>query len=241
MDLRDQSFCVEKIQCFESLNESSSVGSRSEPRLSPTKKLRSVMETKSRPPLNLPHGSVRAILTLLVVLVIIVDVMREQSVALVWTETLMIVLAHYFTSRRFIQLPPDVIQRLEEEGHIERESNPLYLPRHSIRGIIVLAFVGLAIYLFRNDLLLKDPNAIPILVTVFSYLLGAVGRLLWSRWRQSRPSARRATWWDDLKAIVVLIVLGTTAIAHLTNCEHLLPHAMKLAALGLVLFYFGSR
>src|ERR1700722_13575475 len=90
----------------------------------------------TRPPLGLPNGSVRALLTLLVVAVVIVQVGRGQEVGPLWTETLMIVLAHYFTSRRFVNLSPDVMRRLEAEGHLETESNPLHLPRHSIRVIL---------------------------------------------------------------------------------------------------------
>ena len=36
----------------------------------------------------------------------------------------MIALAHYFTSRRFIRLSPEVIRRLTEEGQIEAEPHP---------------------------------------------------------------------------------------------------------------------
>src|SRR5688572_26309267 len=95
-----------------------------------------------RPPLGLPSGSVRAILTLLIVAVVVVQVIRGTEVERLWIETLMIALAHYFTSRRFISLPPDVIRRLETEGHVEHEAHPLCLPRHSIRAILALTFIG---------------------------------------------------------------------------------------------------
>jgi hypothetical protein len=55
---------------------------------------------------------VRALLTLLIVAVVLVQVARGREVELLWTETLMIALAHYFTSRRFIRLSPDAMRRL---------------------------------------------------------------------------------------------------------------------------------
>ena len=46
----------------------------------------------------MPAGSVRALLTLLVVAVVAVRLIQNLDLGL-WRETLMIVLAHYFTSR----------------------------------------------------------------------------------------------------------------------------------------------
>src|SRR5215471_7312168 len=72
-----------------------------------------------RPPLGLPRGSVRALLTLMIVAVVAVEVARGREFEVLWTETLMIALAHYFTSRRFIHLPVVVLRRLEEDGYLE--------------------------------------------------------------------------------------------------------------------------
>ena len=131
---------------------------------------------ETRPPLGLPKGSVRALLTLLIAAVVVVELARGQEVELLWSETLMIAMANYFTSRRFIRLSPEVIQRLTEEGHLEAEPRPLYLPQYSIRVILVLAFVGVAIYLFPQDRLFHS-QAISILGVVFAYLLGVIARL----------------------------------------------------------------
>lgn len=193
----------------------------------------------ARPPLGLPNGSVRALLTLLVVAVVVLQVCREREIEPLWTETLMIALAHYFTSRRFINLTPDVIRRLEAEGHVEIESNPLFLPRHSIRAIIILAFVALAVYLYRQDRLF-DFTALSVLGVVFAYLLGILVASMIGRWHKGRGS-RTLQGWADLKAAVVLVVLLYTAGAYLLDRPELVPHQLRNLTLGLVLFYFGSR
>jgi hypothetical protein len=168
------------------------------------------------------------LLTLLIVAVVIVQLGRGQEVELLWTETLMIVLAHYFTSRRFIRLSPEVIRRLTEEGQIEAEPRPLYLPQYSIRIILVVAFAGLAVYLYREQRLFQS-QAMSILGVVFAYLLGIVGRL------------RSVRGWEDLKAVVVLVVLLCTAVPVLVDRADLVPRQFRDITLGLVLFYFGSR
>lgn len=192
-----------------------------------------------RPPLGLPSGSVRAILTLLIVAVVAVQVIRGKEVERLWIETLMIALAHYFTSRRFISLPPDVIRRLETEGHVEHEAHPLYLPRHSIRAILVLTFIGLAVYLYQENRLIEQ-QAISILGVVFAFLLGVIARAILAWWSKGRRP-RAIVWWEDLKAAVVLLVLACTATAYFFDRTDLLPEYARNTTLGLVLFYFGSR
>jgi hypothetical protein len=192
-----------------------------------------------RPPLGLPSGSVRALLTLLIVAVIIVRVARGQEVEPLWTETLMIALAHYFTSRRFIYLSPDVMRRLEAEGHIEMEAHPLWLPRHSIRAILMLAFLGLAVYLYQEDRLFQR-SALSILGVVLAYLLGVLARPVLAWWTGGRGK-RAFQAWEDLKAAIVLLVLIFVAVAYLLDQVALVPHQVRNATLGMVLFYFGSR
>jgi hypothetical protein len=180
------------------------------------------------PPLGLPRGSIRALLTILTVAVVIVQLVRGQEVELLWIETLMMALAHYFTSRRAINLPTDVIRRLAAEGHVETEANPLFLPRYSIRVILVLAFVGLAVYLYRENRHF-EPQALSVLGLVFAYFLGVVLRF------------KRFRLWEDFKAAAVLLVLLYTAGATLANRPDLVPYQLRDITLGLTVFYFGSR
>jgi hypothetical protein len=78
------------------------------------------------------------------------------------------------------------------------------------------------------------------LITVFAYLVGVIGRSIWTWWNAGSV-ATKATWWDDAKAAIVMIVMSITGGAYLINRPDLLPRPLSLAALGLVLFYFGSR
>lgn len=191
------------------------------------------------PPLGLPVGSVRAILTLFIVAVVTLSAAQGRKLEFVWTETLLIALAHYFTSRRFVALPPQAIARLQQEGILEQEQHPLYLPRHSIRLLILAAFVALGVFLYRKGPP-YDPEALSLLGIVAAYVLGAIVRGI-SSWFGRRTGRRPASLWGDLKAIVVLLAVAIAGVPELLAMPEALPPLAHKIALGLMLFYFGSR
>jgi hypothetical protein len=194
---------------------------------------------RKRPPLGMPAGSVRAALTLIIIAVVAVRLAEGKAPPLLWSETLFIALAHYFTSRRLVELPADVMDRLEEAGEIERDANPLYLPRHSIRVLILAVFIGLSVYLFQEGKLLNSP-AISVLGVVLAYLLGNLfrGAAQWIARLLKRPIP---AWWDDLKAAAVLLAIASAALVEVFQRQDIAPSDFEHAALGLVLYYFGSR
>ena len=191
------------------------------------------------PPLGLPVGSVRAILTLFVVSVVTLSVARGHDLDLVWTETLLIALAHYFTSRRFVSLPPEVLARIQKEGVLEQEGNPLFLPRHSIRLLIVGSFIALGVFLFRQNRL-WEPRAVSLLGIVAAYVLGAIARNI-SSWFGSRTGRRASAGWGDFKAIIALLAMAVAGVPELMSMPDLLPPMTHKISLALMLFYFGSR
>ncbi len=194
---------------------------------------------KTWPPLGLPAGSVRALLTLIVVAVVVTKMVFHRDLDSIWIETLLIALAHYFTSRRFVSLTPDVLRKLEEDGSIDRERHPLYLPKNTIRFVIIAAFVGLGIHLYREDKLF-EPKTIALLSMVFAYLLGAIvgGITTWFHRRRTQPVAGT---WGDIKALIVLAAILLIAVVELLDQGPMLHPLVERIALGLTLFYFGSR
>lgn len=196
---------------------------------------------KLRPPLGLPTGSVRALLTLLIIAVVAIETARGRHVDELWSETLLIALAHYFTSRRFIGLSPDLMKRLEGEGEIPQESNPLFLPRHSIRLLIVAAFGGLGYYVYDRLGVRRFEDVPPVLITVAAYLLGVFAGGLFRWWRSGRADHVPSRLWEDLKAIAVILVMVGVAVPYFLDHGDQVPKQVKSGALAFVLFYFGSR
>ncbi len=191
-----------------------------------------------RPPLGLPVGSVRALLTLFIVAIVTRSVAFDRELDILWIETLLIALAHYFTSRRFIDLPPQAMKKIEAEGLIEDEKQPLFLPRHSIRFLIIAAFCWLGWELNEQNRLL-DPKALSLIGMVTAYVVGCLVRGF-STWLSGKREKPASSLWGDLKALIVLGVVVTAGLPELLDTQPWPPEFQKVA-LALLLFYFGSR
>jgi len=194
---------------------------------------------KSWPPLGMPQGSVRALLTLVVLAVVTSNLAQDRKTDVLWVQALLVALAHYFATRRSVGLPANVLARLEDEGVIPPERQPLFLPRYSIRLIIIATFVGLAVYLHREGRLFET-RTMTLLGMIFAYLFGALLRgflRLLHRGRETPPHHL----WADLRALTVLAVVIAAALPEFLNVPYHLPHELLAVALGLVLFYFGMR
>lgn len=193
---------------------------------------------KTWPPLGMPTGSVRALLTLIVVAVVVTKMAFHHPLDSIWIETLLIALAHYFTSRRFVALSPDTMKKLEDDGTIDRERHPLYLPKNTIRFAIIAAFVGLGIHLYREERLF-EAQTVSLLSMVFAYLLGSIVGSI-TNWLHRRRQPTSGTW-GDIKALVVLASMLLIAVVEVLDQGAMLHPLVERIALGLTLFYFGSR
>ena len=196
-------------------------------------------ENPFRYPLGLPSGSVRALLTLIVVGVTCTDIVKGLSIEAVWAETLMVALAHYFTSRRVVQLPPAMLSKLEAAEIIPKEPLPLYLPRGTIRLIILGSFCGVAVYQFRQGLLLQ-PATFAIFITLLAYFAGTTVRGCLNWWHRGRHVSQ-SRWWADTKAITVLVALVVTSLLQIVGSQSHAPLWLENVTMAMVLFYFGSR
>ena len=200
---------------------------------------------KTWPPLGMPTGSVRALLALLVVGVVITKLARgdefsfENETDLLWILTLVVSLTHYFTSRRFVPLSPGIRRQLEDDGVIERERHPLFLPRNSIRVIIIGAFGWLTYYLFVNNRI-HEHHAASVLGLMGAFLLGATVRTIDTWWHRRHIRTSAGTW-GDLKALVVLGAVLIVAVPEFLDQKNVFPPEFYRIALGMMLFYFGSR
>jgi hypothetical protein len=195
-----------------------------------------------RPPLGMPPGSVRALLCLMIVAFLVIQTARGVRVDVVWSEALMIMLAHYFTTRRFVPLSSELRTKLEASGEIEPDESPLYLPKHSVRILLIGAFGGLAWYLYDHGRLF-EPQSLSLLVSVGAYLLGITVRGCLGWWSH-HTGVTAPAWWVDLKATGTLMIVLVAILLQLVGAKEM--HGVDTSrlqdfSLGLVLYYFGSR
>lgn len=183
--------------------------------------------------LGLPGGSVRALLALGVVGTVCGLLLRDPSRALPehLESLLFVVLGHYFAARG--SAPVDATAG----------PPPLWLPRGSVRLLLVAALVTVGVMLGRQGGV-ESMRGVITLVLVFAFLLGMLITRV-ARWVRRRVGGGRVL--QDMSAIVGLAAVGLLAAQAFVG---VLPGLDALAfgrigpeqaLAGLVGFYFGAR
>ena len=197
-----------------------------------------------RHPLRLPRGTIRALLTWIILGIVAWAVTRpvqegetNKSLNVLWSECLIIAMAGYFTSRRFVSLPRDVLARLDSEGVLAHDRSIFHGP--GMRLMLVIAFAALGGYLYSEGRLLES-KATQVLGLASAFLLGSITRPILS-WLFKGEGSRWGDLWEDAKAIIALTGVSLCAAIHLTQGPEALPEWATSLTVWLVLFYFGSR
>ena len=195
---------------------------------------------------GLPAGSVRALLAFLIfgTTWALLVMKTEVSVPEYLRDLLLIILGHYFAARR-------------RRGP-ETDAGPgaLFLPRGSVRILLVSGFVAVAVVLFRRGRLQdvgRNPGVVS-LVLVAGFLLGVVSQTVFGWLAGKRAHPPRIV--EDLRAVVSLMAaVALVALVWDRYFPFLPPFRDQLAGIPLRLgefgpehvlaavvgFYFGSR
>jgi len=201
---------------------------------------------RPRQPLGLPAGSVRALLILMilgtVVTLLLMPKERNVSVPIHLYCLLFLPIGAYFTTRG-----------RPVGGAQAGEPSPLYLPRGSIRLLIIAGFFGVVGFAFVRDpsgfldrplLSEKDRNATLLLPLVMmgAYLFGIIASSLAQKFLAG-PQGLPA-WYQDVTAWVSVLAvfgLGAETILQLVANPGLALPPMQLILSSIIAFYFGLR
>jgi len=178
-------------------------------------------------PLSLPRGSVRALITLALLCILCILMLRGVDAPFPLAFVTLVALGHYFGSR---------------SAGAPRSGGrpPLYLPRGSVRALIILGLGTVAYFLWEDGKLrlsMDDRNSVILFVSA-ALVLGFIFRKvfnIFTRGRMSRP--RR--WIENAEAI---FALGATALLAIScfSTETPVDNAALLAS-PFIVFYFGAR
>lgn len=206
--------------------------------------LRSHMNNKHIRPLGLPSGSIRAIASLVVVIVACQQMLLVNvTPSFLLAETLMIVLTHYFSARRGAATPLNYGLEPACDSTVSTTENPLWLPRGSVRGLITFFFIVTLIMLMQQRRVF-DSNALILLGPFSSYLSGAMFRdfinWLWPTDPKAPPSWF-AIWYAHLLALYVVLISLLLLVLAVYDIFPVLPNWIQSMLLASILYYFGYR
>ncbi len=197
--------------------------------------------------LGLPSGSIRALLAILIFATTwgLLFLRPSREVPDYLRDLLFIIMGHYFASRH-----------RSDQGD-EPGPPPLYLPRGSVRLILIAGSVAVALVLYRRGQLTtprENPGAVTLLL-VGGFLLGVVLNAASDALRERGHRPPRLA--EDLRALIslvaamILVVLVLNRLLLIFPPERVDTHLARWVLIGrygpehilaaVVGFYFGSR
>lgn len=196
--------------------------------------------------LGWPAGSVRALLTLMVVGLVCAlmflpphDAAKPTPIPAYLLYLMFLVLGHYFAARGNVRGQDDAIR------------HPLWLPRGAIRLLLLVGLSATLIYRYTTHpdaflaqwkasvMALEEVPLLPVVILT-GFFLGAVLRMLIGQ--------STAAWWQDFEAwtaLIAVILLSVATMIQLVinpsmTTELHLPILESITS-GVVAFYFGER
>lgn len=186
-----------------------------------------------RPTLGMPRGSVRALLALCVAGCAYWLIARNQAVPHDLLAALMIVLGYYFADRA-----------AQHDPAADPGPHPLWLPKGSIRALLIVGFagaVGYLVYRQRPDNFFALAMS-PVILNIGSFMLGRLGKSIIKGFF-NRGKTKTASVIGDVKGLVGIAAgVGTVLVYGVPDVVPLDLRARFVELFpALISFYFGSR
>ena len=178
-------------------------------------------------PFNLPRGSVRAIVTLALLSALWTLVAKGREIPMALGMACLVTTGHYFGSRT----------RSRRKG-----PHPLFLPRGSVRFLIVTGFAIVGFVLWnqgRFDFFGFDRTT-ALYSTEGALIGGFTFKSLFDKVMGGKV-ARLQKWIENAKATLATVAAGGLGIASLLTPDGSEPSNLTLLAAPFIVFYFGSR
>ncbi len=135
-------------------------------------------------PLGMPKGTVRAIITLMVVSFPFTYILDNSPIPPIVVNTIFILVAFYFEARKGVDNRLKIIEEIKnpekESEEKKKTKKPLYLPRYTVRiSLMFFLIVFYLIEIFIQPISLELTNTlIDILVIAILYFIGTFFRAI---------------------------------------------------------------
>ena len=166
------------------------------------------------PPLGMPRGTVRALITILIVSFPFTYLLTGEQIPGLIINAIFIVVAFYFEARRGIKDKLDVIEEIkypeELKAKQEIDKKPLYLPKYSVRiMLVVLLVLILILNTFVAQVAFEITNTLfDLLIIVALFIVGTFFRAIKIR-KQRQRLTNQVHGIDNYKSISPYDILKT--------------------------------
>lgn len=185
-------------------------------------------------PLRLPPGSIRAVLALLLSGSLWYQVFRGVTPTPILVESALLVVGFYFGVRSGTGPPIKPVQ-------MEGVRQPLFLPRGSIRLVLLLGFFGVIAYTWSMGQAIPDA-LILILQVLASYVIGyVVSGIVTRRRAKGIQPIRAIAIFRNVNAVLAIVLTGYLCGTILFAWPEFLQEYTGNAIAWIVAYYFGSR
>jgi len=189
---------------------------------------------KPPPPLGLPPGSVRAVIALILCVSLWYQVLNGADIPPILVESALLVVGFYFGVRSGTGPP---IAPVTTEG----VRQPLFLPRGSIRVVLLIGFFGVIAYTRYMGRGIPDAFLL-ILEVLAAYLIGyVISAIILRRRAAGILPSRKVAIFRNINAIIVIFLVAYICGVLVLSWPDFLPEQSGNALAWIVAYYFGSR
>lgn len=143
-------------------------------------------------PLGMPRGTVRAIITIMIVLFPFMYIIDNTQIPSAIINAIFLLVAFYYEARKSedsrLKFIAEIISPEKAAEEKKKDIKPLYLPKYSVRiSLLVILLVYYIIDLFIQNISLELTNTlIDILVIAMLYFIGTFFRAIGQIWSKKK-------------------------------------------------------
>jgi len=143
-------------------------------------------------PLGMPRGTVRAIITIMIVLFPFMYIMNNTQIPSEIVNTIFLLVAFYYEARKGedsrLKFIAEILTPEKEIEEKKKDIKPLYLPKYSVRiSLLVILIVYYIIDVFIQNISLELTNTlIDILIIAILYFIGTFFRAIGNIWSKKK-------------------------------------------------------